>query len=277
MKNWSSENEFYVGYLPTAPKGIASILRKIIVFLLASIIVVASILAWQQKKFSTANFEYGTTTTMEGYFFSKPVPHLLISLGKAHTGEELYETVLLVGTGKAGAMKFIKHVAPGEGERVKLNGFLIYGDGKTLLQLNDEHNMKQMDSRINVTTTMSTEHVTISGEIVDPKCYFGVMKPGEGKAHRSCAIRCIAGGIPPVLKTDSSGYMVIVGDDMKPVSPEIADIVGDHVTLVGTATKWNDWTIFQIDHRTIRQLSQQKRLKENLAAIAGSITMCGDF
>lgn len=27
------------------------------------------------------------------------------------------------------------------------------------------------------------------------------MKPGEGKAHRACAIRCIAGGIPPVSTT----------------------------------------------------------------------------
>ena len=45
----------------------------------------------------------------------------------------------------------------------------------------------------------------VKGEIVDPKCFFGVMKPGEGKPHKDCAIRCILGGIPPVLKvTDES-------------------------------------------------------------------------
>jgi len=27
--------------------------------------------------------------------------------------------------------------------------------------------------------------MTLQGEIIDPKCYFGVMKPGKGKIHRS--------------------------------------------------------------------------------------------
>ena len=53
------------------------------------------------------------------------------------------------------------------------------------------------------------------------------MKPGEGKTHRSCAIRCIAGGIPPVFKTDSSGYFLLVNEKNEPVSSEIVNIVGD--------------------------------------------------
>lgn len=276
MKNWITENEFYVGYLPAAPKSIARILRKIIVFLLASMIIIASVLAWQQKKFSTSNFEYGTTTAIEGYLFSKPVPHVLMPLGKNYKGEDLYETVLLVGAGKAGVGEFVKHFFSQDGQQVKLNGFLIYGDGKTLLQVNDEHDIKLMNGSINGTTAFETERRTISGEIVDPKCYFGVMKPGEGKAHRSCAIRCIAGGIPPILKTDSAGYMLIVGEDNKPVSPEIANFVGDQVTLTGFATEWNDWTIFQIDTEAVRQLSKEKQWKENLLAMEMGITLCDD-
>jgi hypothetical protein len=41
--------------------------------------------------------------------------------------------------------------------------------------------------------------VQLTGEIVDSKCYFGVMNPGNGKVHRDCAARCISGGIPPAL------------------------------------------------------------------------------
>jgi hypothetical protein len=41
--------------------------------------------------------------------------------------------------------------------------------------------------------------VELRGEIVDSKCYLGVMNPGDGKVHRDCAARCISGGIPPAL------------------------------------------------------------------------------
>ena len=37
--------------------------------------------------------------------------------------------------------------------------------------------------------------VTLTGEIVDSKCFLGVMNPGNLKPHKACAIRCISGGI----------------------------------------------------------------------------------
>ncbi len=45
------------------------------------------------------------------------------------------------------------------------------------------------------------EHVTLKGEIIDPKCYLGAMKPGGGKTHKACAMLCISGGVPPMLVT----------------------------------------------------------------------------
>jgi hypothetical protein len=51
--------------------------------------------------------------------------------------------------------------------------------------------------------------VQLTGEIVDSKCYFGVMNPGNGKVHRDCAVRCISGGIPPAfLVRDANGQTV---------------------------------------------------------------------
>ena len=43
------------------------------------------------------------------------------------------------------------------------------------------------------------ERVMLRGEIVDSKCYLGVMNPGEGTVHRDCAARCLSGGLPPML------------------------------------------------------------------------------
>ena len=39
----------------------------------------------------------------------------------------------------------------------------------------------------------------LTGELVDTKCWLGVMRPSSGKVHRACAVRCLAGGVPPGL------------------------------------------------------------------------------
>jgi hypothetical protein len=43
------------------------------------------------------------------------------------------------------------------------------------------------------------DDVTGCGEIVDSKCFLGVMNPGEGTVHCDCARVCLRGGIPPML------------------------------------------------------------------------------
>lgn len=39
----------------------------------------------------------------------------------------------------------------------------------------------------------------LAGEILDSKCWFGAMRPSEGKVHKACAALCIRGGIPPAF------------------------------------------------------------------------------
>jgi hypothetical protein len=49
--------------------------------------------------------------------------------------------------------------------------------------------------------SLDSGRVTLRGEIIDPKCYIGAMKPGGGKTHKACAQLCLSGGIPPMLVT----------------------------------------------------------------------------
>src|SRR5688572_29532610 len=217
MKNWINPDtdEFYVGYLPKAPKKIGSALRKVIFILIIAMIGVATVTALKQKKFSASNIEYGIYTEVEGHIFDKPVPHLIIPLGKDFHQNPLNQIVLLVGFGKMGAEKNLQDIMHTKtismGSKVRLSGSLIYGDGKALLQVDEGSNLKHLEGPpLNISNPLHKEEISLSGEIVDPKCYFGVMKPGEGKTHRSCAIRCITGGIPPVFKTDSSGYFLLL-------------------------------------------------------------------
>ncbi len=232
------KNEFYIGYQPKAPEQTASFIKKVIGVVGLGICVVALILAWGQKKFSPSVFDYGINSTVEGYYFEKPVPHIAVPLGINSAGREFFQNVLLVGFGKAGATNVMTKLQSRkgkslEGAKVELTGFMIYGNGKALLQVTEEDNsnivfLSGATAPVQILDSMSV--TTLNGEIVDPKCYFGVMKPGEGKAHRSCAIRCIAGGIPPVFHAiEREEYFLIVNENWQPVNEEVLNLVGDQI------------------------------------------------
>jgi hypothetical protein len=195
----------------------------------------------------------------------------------------VYENFLLVGYGKAGAEEtltyFEEKTGPLTGKHVQLSGQLIHGRGKALFQLSKER-PPELTGETDMTTTTSSmqllDAAQVTGEIVDPKCYFGVMKPGEGKPHRSCAIRCIAGGIPPVLHAfEKSDYFLLLDENLLPVNHLVLDIVGDHIQLSGEIWQWDDWKILVVPKEQLKKESLFARLTRNMAAMEEGITQCG--
>ena len=76
------------------------------------------------------------------------------------------------------------------------------------------------------------------------------MKPGFGKIHRSCAVRCISGGVPPVFAVhgnDDIQYLLIVGEDGKPMNKEMLSFVGQSATVTGRVEKLDDWYLLKIN------------------------------
>ena len=77
------------------------------------------------------------------------------------------------------------------------------------------------------------------------------MKPGEGKPHRSCAIRCISGGIPPVFKTENQAgethYFLLRGPNGEAINEEVLDFVADQVQLCGELSRQDDWLVIRVD------------------------------
>ena len=88
-KRLSTEDEFYVGYMPAAPQHIGSAMRRLIYLLGFVMACTAAIAAWHQKQFSSSNFEFGIYTTAEGFLFAEPFPHLLVTLGKDQDDNDL--------------------------------------------------------------------------------------------------------------------------------------------------------------------------------------------
>jgi hypothetical protein len=78
--------------------------------------------------------------------------------------------------------------------------------------------------------------ITVRGELVDSKCYLGVMNPGHGKVHRDCAARCIGGGIPLALVPENVGkehsiFYVMAKDRQS--QQQLRSQVGEVITMSG--------------------------------------------
>ncbi len=86
----------------------------------------------------------------------------------------------------------------------------------------------------------------------------GVMKPGEGKTHRVCAVRCISGGAPPMLWVrDSSGrerQFLLAGRDGRQIGAEILDVVAEPVEVTGEVLSQGDLWILRTEPHEIQPL-----------------------
>lgn len=258
----SSADEFYIGYLPNAPAGHARLTRLFVIVIALAIPLIAGALVLSQRGFSTGTYELGNQTVVEGIASLKPVPSLKIIQGYDAVGKPVFQTLVLMSFGKFGAANHLLDFEEQAGKPLnelvlKLTGTLDYRDGKALFELTNRNK-----SLISISEDLSPFKgadlspavselgpVTILGEIVDPKCFSGTMKPGEGKPHRSCAIRCISGGIPPVLvSTNEAGqrsYFLLLGSKGEPINQQILDRIADPVEVKGELFRYDDWYVIQ--------------------------------
>src|SRR5262249_37671718 len=95
------------------------------------------------------------------------------------------------------------------------------------------------------------------GEIVDSKCYLGVMNPGERKVHRDCAARCISGGVPPMFVVrDSQGEihtMLLASEDGHPLGRDVLPFVAEPVEISGRVFRSGETLVFRINASAARR------------------------
>jgi hypothetical protein len=251
-------DEFFIGWLPL-PESYSRLLRFVVPLVLLLVILVAAALPlWQQSPGGGA-WEADSVVTIEGVIQAEPYA-LLRTFA---TEDNSIRTLLLVEEGKFGAHE---RALPLAGQYVQATGTFLHKGDRWMLEL-----QSQPDSLVAVPApplpdlqrlaTVKTEavgHVVLQGEIIDPKCYLGAMKPGGGKTHKACAMLCISGGIPPMLITrDPAGretfYLLT---DPKEASAKdcILNYVGDPVELAGQLELRDDLHVLLIDPTTVRRL-----------------------
>lgn len=260
------EDEFYVGYLNRMPDRVRAVVRAAALALGVVLITVAAMAAITQRPASTAAWD-SQVVTIEGVLIANPYPLLLVNRSGAA------ETVILVNPGKCGAFSTSVYCGPLDsgpeaakimdtvrslvGARVSATGTLLTKGGRRMLELErGGESVAAMPGSAPAeiagptTPTATAVTVTFTGQVVDPKCYLGAMKPGEGKVHRACAALCIRGGIPPALAVGSAGgneRLVLLADSGgNAANGSLAGWAGEMVSVRGTLHTVGDLEVLWI-------------------------------
>jgi hypothetical protein len=247
--------EFYVGYLPRCPPGLARRMRALALALLLAAGILASELALAHELRPAARFEYGSPVELTGTLRERPVPLLEVARPGVPGAAELPGSSFypLVAPGKHGAGPRVLGL---DGRAVTVRGTLAYRDGRTLVELTRIEALPGEPARALLPEPLG--RFTLRGEIVDSKCYLGVMNPGERKTHKACAVRCISGGIPPVLavrdRRGERAFLLLVSASGEPVNRAVLPLVAEPVEITGAVSRLGDVLVLAADPATYRRL-----------------------
>ena len=176
----------------------------------------------------------GEVREWKGYATAEP--YAMLRLGGPNDEAEI---ALLGCQGKCGVSARIGVLA---GKPVIVKGSLIQRGPHKMIAVIDGMGWIQEDPEgvpaSDVFPTLETlGEVSLKGEILDTKCWFGAMAPSEGKVHKSCAALCIRGGLPPafyVKDIREQKALMIMTDRGLGHGKDILPYVADPVSMTGT-------------------------------------------
>src|ERR1043166_1607335 len=231
-------DDFYIGYLPKAPESLAKILVRIVTALTLLGLLVGVLLVLGQSPFAASKFEYGQYREYDGVLEKRPYPVLL-------TRDSRF---LLVAAGKHGLAETVQGM---EGNSVRLKGSLIQRGPDAVLEVLPGSLQASLSGIPNTSRLIDLGPIKLTGEIVDSKCYLGVMNPGNGKVHRDCAARCISGGVPPAfIARDASGdirTLLLTGPDGQSLNREVLAFVAEPIEISGRLVRSGSTLLLKAD------------------------------
>lgn len=256
----NQSDEFYIGWQSKAPTGIGSTVRKVVVGLFLLFIAGAVLIARSQRMIGTSAFEWGTQKHLSGILQVEPYPHLLVPRPGKIKGVPPFSTYYLVAPWKFGLSR--ESISPFDGQSVALKGTLIYRGNQTMVETKPEWIQPSTNTERRARSDapcLNLGRQTLVGEIVDSKCFLGVMNPGQLAPHRACAIRCISGGCPPILvaprKDGPPLFLLLVSQDGKPVNKQVLDLIAEPVEITGDVERLGELLILRADPSTYHRIT----------------------
>jgi hypothetical protein len=245
-------DEFYIGYELRAATGQAAFLRRWVASLILAAVALAATLAASQSPFAVAFFEFGKPRSFEGVLSAGAHPMLAVSTPGQGSDPSLY---YLVGSGKYGPRAEVGDLA---GQRVRLEGTLIYRQDQTMIEIVPGSVEVLGAEAPSLPTVEAMGKQTLRGEIVDGKCYLGVMKPGSHKPHRACASLCIRGGVPPIFVVrDAEGlieHYLLVAADGGALGEAVLPYVAEPLEITGAVERRGSQQVLRADPASFQRV-----------------------
>ncbi|MEL7128949.1 MAG: hypothetical protein AAGK23_05330 [Pseudomonadota bacterium] len=193
-----TDNDFFIGWAAKPPKPDRRFFMGAGLTLLAGTGGLGFALARHQNAVGPGTWDQGAVREWRGIATAEPY-----ALFRTKDLDGTPRTALLSCLGKCGVAARIGTLS---GQPVVIKGSLIERGAHAMIAVSDGMDWIQADpaaetpdSELAFPPIEPLSSMTISGEIVDSKCWFGAMRPSEGKVHKSCAALCIRGGLPPAL------------------------------------------------------------------------------
>jgi hypothetical protein len=260
----ADRDDFFIGWLPM-PRKYARFLRSIAFTLLFAAGGIAAAVAFLQRDPGAGHWDADNLRTFDGIAYTLPYAMIRVP---GERPEDPPRTMLLVEDGKFGALPRVEAFVQGRaaGVAVRVTGTILHRDGRWMLELVEgEKGMRRLTAEEEAklpplrwpAPEVLGEHVTLKGEIIDPKCYLGAMKPGGGKTHKACAMLCVSGGVPPMLVTRDASqnetFYLLATEESAVANERVLDFVGDPVEVCGRLERHGDLLLLRIAAGGVRR------------------------
>ncbi|MBE8163098.1 MAG: hypothetical protein HAW63_03840 [Bdellovibrionaceae bacterium] len=252
----NKEQTFFVGYL-ALPKKYSRFLKLFLPFLFVALLVLSYVLSSYKN---APNKGKGwdptgkTAITVKAWLLTKPYV-----LARFKHQSKVY-TAILTAMDKRGIKNRVKGL---HNQWVKLTGIMTHYEGRFVFNILDgKEAIVALKTKPTISKTIFKKSFglkTLQGEVIDPKCYVGAMKPGLGKTHKACATLCIKGGIPPALLVQDQlfkeRFYLLLDENGQAVLESILPFVGDQVQLQGEVQRWGDLWFYKMKKNSIKRIN----------------------
>lgn len=249
------DRELFVGWA-TAPAADRRFLILSLPLLLAGAGGLGYAFATSLEDPGAGRWNVGATHRITGVLATKPYPMMFVadSASPFHV-----RTVLIVAQGKCTSSLDLAAV---DGRAFEAAGVLIERGGRQMLEvpLSLEEWITPSSTGVKLPPLLEEPlgRARLDGQIMDSKCFFGVMRPGRGKTHKACASLCIRGGIPPSFwarRADGREAVLLMTDAAGgPLGDDILPLVADPVRAEGELVRVGDIIQFRADAAAYRRL-----------------------
>lgn len=247
---------FYVGYL-ALPARHRVFLLVAVPLAVAGLLVGGIGLVVGQPSWGDGFWETGSAREFRGTLSLEPYPMLHVE-----GGDEMV-SYLLVEMGKFGTADRFVGMSEMDGATVAIRGRELHREGRRMIEIDPASDgsseavsvLPADKPAVRRREAVEADPVTLTGEIVDSKCYLGAMKPGAGRGHKACATLCVSGGIPPVLvvrdETGTVSYLLLTddagrglrGSDLDAIVP----MIGERAALRGRRGLAGSWSTLRLE------------------------------